>query len=296
MPANPRERETLPTMPSIRQLCAVLMATKGRCDLLRNLSLPSVRKQNRPPILVVLVNDGGDFAPDVARSLAALVGIELILLQNRRAPGAAGAWNTGLEFLISRSFDGFVAMLDDDDEWDENHLADNLDAARRADAAVVVSGLRLVRDGLLCDRTIPRDFTERMFLVGNPGWQGSNTFVAMSALAAVGGFRDGMPSANDRDLAIRLLRLPWIRVAYTGKWTATWHLSPDRKTLSSPRSEAKLRGLRWFWQIYGSEMAPAETEEFFTRASELFRISRDEILSNRDDRPPHCELRGDLPC
>ena len=144
-------------MTHIKQSCAVLMATKGRCDLLRNLSLPSVRKQSQSPALVVLVNDGCAFVPDDARSLAALVGIELVLLQNRRTEGAAGAWNTGLEFLASRGFDGFVAILDDDDEWDENHLTTNLDAARRADAAVVVSGLRLIRDGVRCERVIPGD-------------------------------------------------------------------------------------------------------------------------------------------
>jgi hypothetical protein len=54
--------------------------------------------------------------------------------------------------------------------------------------------------------------------------------------------------------------------------------------------------LRWFWQIYGSEMQPAQAEEFFTRASEVFQIGREEILSNQDDRPPHCEPHGDLIC
>lgn len=97
-------------------------------------------------------------------------------------------------------------------------------------------------------------------------------------------------------LAIRLLRSPRIRVAYTGKWTATWHLSSGRQTLSSPRSEAKLRGLRWFWQIYGSEMQPAEAEEFFERARELFGFRRDEIVLANNDRPQHCEPRGDLIC
>lgn len=287
---------TTPLTPPTNQACAVLLATAGRCDLLRTVSLPSVRKQSHPPAVVVLVADGCVLAPEDVRELAAIGGIEFVVLQNRRAAGAAGAWNTGLEFLRARRFDGFVAMLDDDDEWDENHLAANLPTARQASADVVVSGLRLVRDGVLCDRAVPQGFTDRAFLVGNPGWQGSNTFVALRALVAVGGFRDGLASANDRDLAIRLLRLPGVRVAYTGKWTATWHASSIRQTLSSPGSEAKRRGLRWFWQIYGPEMTPAEAEEFFARANELFRIGRDEILSPHGDRPPHCEPRGDLLC
>lgn len=272
------------------------MATTGRYDSLRTVSLPSVRRQSCAPTLVVLVADGCPIAPSDARELTALVGLEPVLLHNRRAAGAAGAWNTGLEFLVAREFDGFVAILDDDDEWNENHLALNLDAAKKTGANVVISGLRLMRDGVLCERALPRAFRDRMFLTGNPGWQGSNTFVGMQALLSVGAFRDGLLSANDRDLAIRLLRSPGVRVAYTGEWTATWHLSSTRQTLSSPRSPAKLRGLRWFWQIYGPEMRPTEAEEFFARASRVFQIATEEILSPQDDRPPHRDPRGDLPC
>lgn len=287
---------TKPVTPHVEQMCAVLIATKGRHDLLRNMSLPSVGRQSQPPVMVLLVADGCEISPETTREMATLAGGDFVVLANRRAKGAAGAWNTGLEFLVGRNFDGFVALLDDDDEWDGNHLAANLHAARHAKASVVISGLRLSRDGELLERAIPKDFTDRMFLAGNPGWQGSNTFVAMQALKVVGGFRDGLQSANDRDLAIRLLRCPGVRVAYTGEWTATWHLSSKRQSLSSPRSEAKLRGLRWFWQIYGSEMQPAEADEFFARAKKMFCIDREEILLNDHDRPPHREPRGDLLC
>lgn len=277
-----------------KNYCAVLMATKDRCDLLRSRSLPSIRRQIQRPSLVVLVDDGSGAVQRHSESLTALEGVELVVIQNRRATGVAGSWNTGLDFLAARNFDGFVAMLDDDDEWSENHLVANLRAARDANASVVVSGLRLLKDDVLVKRTLPRSLTDRMFLTGNPGWQGSNTFASMQAMKAVGGFRDGMPSANDRDLAIRLLRRPGIRVAYTGEWTATWHLSSQRDSLSSPRSEAKRRGLRWFWQIYGSEMQPVEIEHFFARAASLFQIEREDILSKADDYPPHREPRGDF--
>ncbi|MBM3870959.1 MAG: glycosyltransferase family 2 protein [Verrucomicrobia bacterium] len=278
----------------VQEVCAVLMATKGRLDSLQHVSLPSVRKQSQPPVLVLLVTDGCEIPPTLASELKELVGGEFMLITNRRAAGAAGAWNTGLDFLAARNFDGFVAMLDDDDEWSENHLVANLRSARDANASVVVSGLRLLKDGVQVERTLPRALIDRMFLTGNPGWQGSNTFASMQAMKAVGGFRDGMPSANDRDLAIRLLRRPSVRIAYTGEWTATWHLSSQRGSLSSPRSEAKRRGLRWFWQIYGSEMQPIEIEQFFARAASLFQIEREEILSKANDYPPHREPRGDF--
>ena len=99
--------------------------------------------------------------PAVMRESGLLEGPEIVLLRNLRAAGAAGAWNTGLEYLASRKFDGFVAILDDDDAWDDNHLACNLDAARRTNATVVISGLRLLRDGVPRERSIPQAYTDR---------------------------------------------------------------------------------------------------------------------------------------
>ena len=278
-------------------VCAVIIATSVRLDQLRKVSLPSIGRQICPPTLVVLVADGGCISRTVAREFEDLVQpAKLITLSNRRAPGAAGAWNTGLEYLTASRFAGFVAILDDDDEWDPNHVSLNLTVARQISAAVVISGLRILRDGIPIAREPPIDLTDREFLYGNPGWQGSNTFVALSALLKVRGFRDGMASANDRDLAIRLLRHPGVRVGYTGTWTATWHLSTTRQTLSSPHSDAKLRGLRWFWQIYGREMLATEVKQFFARANDLFRIPEAVIVAPGKEVPPHEENHGDLNC
>jgi len=272
----------------------VVIATCGRFERLRTVSLPSVRRQTLAPLVVVLVADGCVIPPELAAGFVSLLGkIKFVLLQNQRAGGAAGAWNTALDYLAGEKFNGFVAILDDDDAWDENHLSTNLIMATSAKANTVISGLRLVKDDVPFPRLLPQNLTDRTFLTGNPGWQGSNTFVTLPTLAAVGGFRDGLPSLNDRDLAIRLLRWSGTRMAYTGQWTSTWHLSTKAPALSSPRSTAKLRGLRWFWHIYGSEMWPAEAELFFARATELFSLGRDEILSDKTDQPPHCLPRGD---
>lgn len=133
-----------------------------------------------------------------------------------------------------------------------------------------------------------------MFLTGNPGWQGSNTFVSLRALNMAGGFRDGLTSCNDRDLAIRLLRRSGVQTAYTGQWTATWHLSSTRKSLSSPRSEAKLCGLRSFWQLYGSEMDATQAEMFFHRALHFFHIERADILKGTDAAPLPAASHGGI--
>jgi hypothetical protein len=198
-----------------------------------------------------------------------------------------------LSALLQSGHTGFVAMLDDDDEWDSDHLAANLECAMRQQANIVVSGLR-IRSAA---GEIPREFIttlrDRDFLTGNPGWQGSNTFVSMELLAGVGGFRESLRSLHDRDLAIRLLRHPEARPTLVQHWTATWRIDlPGR--LSDRRGSAKLDGLRTFWTIYGHEMTDAERAAFFDRAEQLFGFSSQEICTA--GIAPTCDraIAGDL--
>jgi glycosyltransferase involved in cell wall biosynthesis len=275
--------------------CSALIATRDRWAELIDGALPAIRRQSHAPEQVVVVNDGVPFSRDQETELRNLLDpLRATVLQNRRAGGAAGAWNTGLEYLLSGSDDGFVALLDDDDDWDATHLEENLRAAERARADAVVSGLRLLVDGREIERPLPTALSPTEFLVGNPGWQGSNTFMSRRLWRAVGGFRDGLKSLNDRDLAIRALRIPWVRVAYTGAFTSSWNVTTGRDALSAPRSPAKISGLRWFWQIYGGEMSESDANAFFARADRLFAVSREEITAAAGDAPPHRHPRGDL--
>lgn len=59
----------------------------------------------------------------------------------------------------------------------------------------------------------------------------------------VNGFTDGMPSTNDRDLAVRLLSLPDLKVAFAShRMTSTWHIDSQEDALSSPGSSQKRDG------------------------------------------------------
>ena len=276
-------------------VCVALVATQNRWELLTRFSLPSIRRQSRPPALALVVNDGPAFSSAEHREIEAVLSpVPAVVLQNHRAAGAAGAWNTGLAHLRQRGHDGFVAILDDDDAWDPCHLEASHGVAASQGAEVVVSGLRRVVDGAEVPRPLPERLGARDFLVGNPGWQGSNTYVSMARLAQVRGFRDGLASLNDRDLAHRLLRLSGLRVGYTGRWTSTWQVRSDHAALSAPRSPAKISGLRWFWTIYGPEMSADEAAAFFQRASRCFGVRADEITAPGDDLPPHTRPHGDL--
>jgi hypothetical protein len=260
--------------------CAALMATKDRWDLLTQRALPSIRRQCHLPQLVVLVNDGKDFEEGAILALREVLdAVPMVTMRNVGRPGAAGAWNTGLRYLRGLAFDGFVAILDDDDEWDEEHVALNLSKARETGAELVVSGLRRVASGQVKPRALPSALKDSEFLCGNPGLQGSNTFVSLRAMERVGDFTEGLPSLNDRDLAVRLLRSS-VPVAYTGQWTATWHHGVERQTLSSPRSRARILGLQWFWRKYSGEMSEQEQVAYLERAYRCFGVTSEEVEDN----------------
>lgn len=259
--------------------CVTLIATKDRLPHLLERSLPSVSRQERPPQALIIVNDGPTFTTELVRQITDLLfPIPVVILTNACSPGAAGAWNTGLHHLQSRDYDGYVAILDDDDSWDADHIACNLNTAQQTGAHLVVSGLRHLVKGEIRPRDLPMRLTADDFLRGNPGLQGSNTFVGAHALHHAGYFTDGLLSLNDRDLAVRLLRLPELQIAYTGKWTANWHHGDAPDTLSTPRSTAKISGLQMFWEMHGSKMSPHTEAHYFDRAWRFFGVSRREIV------------------
>lgn len=252
---------------------ATLIATRPRWHLLTSRALRSVRRQTRSPDLLVVVCDAA-VSDDVWLDAVRLdsIPVHSVVLNNVRSKGAAGAWNTGLAWLREQGFSGYVAILDDDDEWDANHLSQCEQASGHGNADVVLSGLRVIKDGIELARAPLSSITRDDFLAGNPGWQGSNTFVKLEALMRVGGFTDGLPSTNDRDLAVRLLSLPDLNVAFTHRMTATWHIDSQGDALSRPGSPEKRDGLLQFLAMHGHLMSPDVMNRFKARARDLFGV------------------------
>ncbi len=260
---------------------ATVVATRNRAELLQQRSIPSILRQTALPSVVVLVNDGAPHPEAMRRVFAGIAGrTSLQLLENARAPGPAGAWNTGLQWLSDQRFGGFVAILDDDDTWDPQHLAANLQAASSTGATLSVSGLRLQVGAHLEPRPLLSRLAVSDFLAGNPGWQGSNTFVRLAAFEAIGGFDEQLPSMHDRDLAVRLLRHPGISWVLVPEWTATWFMgTPGCLTA---RSSTKLVALRRFLEKHGALMRAEDRRAFFERAQQLFGYTQTEIECRLD--------------
>ena len=161
-----------------------LVATCPRTEALLTTSIPSIAQQLRLPDALVIVTDRQCLPSDRRQALQALLPkTNVHFLANTRSAGAAGTWNTGLAFIEQAWPDAYVAILDDDDQWDANHLSLCLNTAENeAWPDVVISGLRIRLEG----RQIPRPPLQTLaaddFLIGNPGWQGSNTFATATKL------------------------------------------------------------------------------------------------------------------
>jgi glycosyltransferase involved in cell wall biosynthesis len=270
---------------------AVLIATRNRPALLRERALASVAAQDVRPDLVAIVNDGSPWSSgEIDDIKSRLPCVTVLCAQNNRSPGVGGAWNTGLALLRDDGRTELVAIIDDDDLWDAGHLRTNRDAASTHGANIVVSGLRIRSSDGELPRPLLTRLYDRDYLTGNPGWQGTNTFVGLDLILSAGGFRESLRCMHDRDLAIQLLRHPDARPLLIPRWTATWCIDlPGR--LSDRRGSAKLEGLRTFWAIYAGEMTNAEQHAFLARAETLFGFLPDEIVEPRDGMGPLCTDR-----
>ena len=115
-------------MPGIRVL---ITTVPGRTELLRR-AIASVCAQTMAPNSVVIVCDCGLMPADIAAPID-LVVEDLHWLEHTGPSGAANAWNTGIDYIAQRWPDDYLAILDDDDTWDSEHLLECRSCAVQAD-------------------------------------------------------------------------------------------------------------------------------------------------------------------
>ena len=163
--------------PTAKNVLAALVATAHRTELLKHRALPSIESQSRPPSRVIVVDDSGDDAaagrPEGLVRNWQPAGITVDFLRNRRTKGAAGAWNSGLDHLLRTGGDPrriHVAILDDDDHWDPDHLQRCLAMAESRDLDMVAAGFRRIEEGAEPRPVVPpRSTTWRASLQEIPG-------------------------------------------------------------------------------------------------------------------------------
>lgn len=262
-----------------------LVATLPRLETLINRSLPSITQQTRHLDHLIIVSDQREFtAGEQALIRHQCQDIPTTILHNKEYDGAASCWNTGIDYANQLNSQAYLAILDDDDSWDPDHIeACEKELQDTSQCDLVLSGLRIRKDNEVIENPLPEIITVDDFLKGNPGWQGSNTFVLLQSLISAGKFNAQLQSTNDRDLAIRLLSTGQLVVKQTGRFTATWFCLERSDALSQPGNPKKLRGLAQFYQLHLKDRTDKSIEtHFFKRSETLFGFTRSQILTELD--------------
>lgn len=259
-----------------------LIATCDRPRLLAERALPSVAAQRRRPDGLIVADDSK--ASQRARNqktvseFSARTGIRARYVENHRAAGASGCWNSGAmvalrEFgELNESNDVYLAILDDDDEWLPHHL-ENAAAWRAArDGAVDYFGASHERLELTHRMTItaPQRLVSGGFLTGHSQIIGSAMMFRLSAFMRAGMFDEALPACTDRDLNIRMSYLPDINYVALRAVSVLHHADNTRRRLSNPGGEKKMAGLARFWDKYRGWMSETEQRACAARAARLF--------------------------
>ncbi len=270
----------------------ILIATSfQRTTWLIKRSLPSVYRQEgidgrKVAVLIVDDNEAAAEFDCLCKKVSALRS-ELNLSEEdfptrvmrngrTRFMSGTGAWNTGIEEAFRLNPNGFVSILDDDDEYLPHHLADCLTAAEGQTVAVFQRLYWKNWDD--SDMHLPlteASLTPENFFVGNPGVQGSNMFFRTSCLVNIGGFDETLPNTTDRDLMIRFL---WeVQKQKESGWIVrvlenigVVHYNHDREKVNSNLIR-KQQGLDLFYQKYRYAFSSEAYRDSVARARALFK-------------------------
>ncbi|MEO0061568.1 MAG: hypothetical protein RLZZ08_128 [Pseudomonadota bacterium] len=177
----------------------VVIPTYNRAGLLPH-ALASIQRQSLRVGRIIVVDDGStDGTVDwVAGAAAADPRIQLV---QRQHGGANRARNAGIALAQS----DWIAFLDSDDEWEADKLERQFALLRdRPDLVGLFTGSRLV--GGRAERVhVPRDNpTEQHLRRANTLGSTSTAVLRASAVGAIGGFDESLPSCQDWDLWFRL--------------------------------------------------------------------------------------------
>lgn len=128
------------------KLVSVLIPTFNRCEILQNRALKSVLSQTYKNIEIIVVDDGS--TDNTFEKIMALNNPKIRVFKNSRATyrypnkalyhwfaGGVSALNYGLKFCNGY----YIARIDDDDIWTENHIEKLLDFLEKTDSEFVYS-------------------------------------------------------------------------------------------------------------------------------------------------------------
>ena len=267
---------------------AAVIATHNRPQLLARRSLKSIADQTRPPDLLIVVDDSDSEIRRYNRTAVAefkAADIRTFYMENRRTPGAAGAWNTALAHLQATVPSTFVAILDDDDSWEPEYL-------HQCEKAVSERGLDMTASGIIYHESVapegrlldpPDRLVVKDLLIRNTNIQGSNMFIRLRRLLEAGGFDEALASTTDRDICVRLADLKTVQYGALAGHLVHHYAENDRSRLSAPGADVKRAGLSYFFRKHRGRMSEVEKSAFIQRSRRLFDCDPSEGTA---DLPP----------
>jgi glycosyltransferase involved in cell wall biosynthesis len=227
--------------PPATPIVSVVIPTRNRPQLVIR-AVRSALAQTLAQLEVVVVIDGEDV--ETLRALAAIDDTRVRTISLQTSVGGSDARNIG----IRESCGEFIALLDDDDEWNPEKLSKQLGAARAIEPWTPVVTCRLVArrpagdeiwparplrarepmsEYLLCRRASIRQ--------GEGFIQSSTLFVPRRLMLQVP-FTSGLPRHQDWDWLIRVSAHPRVQITWVWEPLVIYHIDSFRKSVSAGRS------------------------------------------------------------
>lgn len=196
------------------------------------------------------------------------------IIRNQRTKGnsGTGAWNTAFDYLSdlckNRLF--YMALLDDDDEWDDayiehvsRHIGDRVKA--------VFPNMVRIHETFRHEYQLRlKDLTICNFLRGNPGVQGSNIVVRSDLYAKIGGFDENLRSTTDRDFMIRVLECTSLDEIEVIEEILAFHYALDPCSVTN-NAEIKTAGLDQFYKKHLTKYSLEDLHYSLQRAKKFFK-------------------------
>jgi glycosyltransferase involved in cell wall biosynthesis len=233
--------------PGLNPLVSVVIPTRGRAALVLR-AVRSALAQSYSPLEVVVVLDGPD--PETAGAIDSLQDPRVRPHQLAETLGGAGARNAG----VAAARGGWVALLDDDDEWLPGKLTAQMSSAAesRAPSPIVCSRIiaRSPSSEYIWPRRLPRPgepvaeyiFARRSLFQGEGLIQSTMIFAPRELFLMVP-FTEGLPGHQDWDWIVRATAAEGAELRFVDAPLAIWYIEEKRASIS--RTAAWEESLAW---------------------------------------------------
>lgn len=202
------------------------------------------------------------------------------VLKNKRTRfmSGTGAWNTGIYESYKQFPNGFISILDDDDEYLPDHLINCQSSIKQNTVAVFQRLYWVNEDSSTLKMNLKKeDLTKKNFFIGNPGIQGSNMFFKTQSLIDINGFDETLPNTTDRDLMIRFLqKFNLDKIQITNK-VGVKHYNHKKRKVNNDFI-TKQKGLDIFYKKYKKYFSNDDYGKSILRAKKYFHYNMNEQI------------------